>query len=191
MTTRDEILRCARNELEAAGIDGFSLRKVSQAAGLTPMAIYWHFKNRADLLSAVAGESFAVWQQRVEAIRSRDPLAWLKRAAREYLLFSLDQPQHFDACFVFRASQRRRRVTDFRSDRQGVIALMVGQIETAQQSGRMAPGDPLVVAFALWAEMHGLVMLQRSDSITLGRTAFLALGQRCFERFLQPHEAGQ
>lgn len=188
MTTRETILNCARAELEAAGIEGFSLRRVSLAAGLTPMAIYWHFKNRADLLAAVASESFAQWQHRAEAIQARDPLVWLQKLAREYLLFSLDQPQHFDACFVFRASQRSRKVSDFRADQQGVVALMVRKVASAQEQGLLAPGDPLVVAFALWAEMHGLVMLYRSDGITLSRPALLKLGRQCIDRLLQPTE---
>ena len=185
MTTRDRILRQARTELARAGIAGFSLRRVGAAAGVTPMAVYWHFDSREDLLAAVATESFAVWQKRAERIAVRDPIAWLRRLALEYLRFSIDAPQHFDACFVFRASRRRRRVADFRADRTGVVALMVGRVAAAQARGRLAPGDPLDVAFAIWAEAHGLVMLRRSDGITLSRADFLALGGRCVDRLLQ------
>ena len=186
MTTRERILDAARAELERAGIAGFSLRRVGTAAGLTPMAVYWHFKNREALLAAVASESFAVWQARAEQIPARDPVRWLRRIMAEYLLFSLDQPQHFDACFVFRASPRRRQLRDFRADREGVVALMVRRIEAAQAAGQLSPGDPLEFAFALWAVAHGLVMLHRSDGITLSRTAFLDLGKRSVERMLQP-----
>lgn len=186
MTTRDQILASARAELERSGIADFSLRRVSAAAGLTPMAIYWHFKNREALLAAVASESFAVWQARAERVSTRDPVRWLRRVQEEYLAFSIDQPQHFDACFVFRASQRRRQVRDFRADQQGVVALMVRRIEAGQAAGRLAPGDPLEFAFALWAQVHGLVMLYRSDGITLSRTALLSLGRRCVDRLLQP-----
>ncbi|HCF24897.1 MAG TPA: hypothetical protein DER67_05085 [Novosphingobium sp.] len=191
VTTRDQILACARAELERSGIAGFSLRRVSAAAGLTPMAIYWHFKNREALLAAVASESFAVWQARAERIPAGDPVRWLQRMVGEYLAFSLDQPQHFDACFVFRASPRRRQIRDFRADQLGVVALMVRQIETGQASGRLTPGDPLEFAFALWAQVHGLVMLHRSDGITLSRTALLSLGRRCADRLLQPPGALQ
>lgn len=185
MATRDRILRQARTELERAGIAGFSLRRVGAAAGVTPMAVYWHFDSREDLLAAVATESFAVWQKRAGRIAVRDPIAWLRRLAVEYLRFSIEAPQHFDACFVFRASRHRRRVADFRADRSGVVALMVDRIATAQAQGRLAAGDPLEIAFSLWAEAHGLVMLRRSDGITLSSRAFLALGGRCVDRLLQ------
>jgi len=184
MTTRERILECARAELERNGIAGFSLRRVGRHAGLTPMAIYWHFRNRDDLLAAVSSESFAIWQRIAEGIRVREPVEWLRRVAIAYVRFSQDQPQHFDACFVFRAASRQRRITDFRKDRSGVVALMVERIALAQRQGKLIPGNPLDFAFALWAQVHGLVMLHRSDGITLSDQALRSLCRRCIDILL-------
>mgnify|MGYP002335903115 CR=1 FL=1 len=59
MTTKTRLLDSALEELERAGLEGFSLRSVGAAAGVTPMAVYRHFKNRDDLLAAVGEEAFA------------------------------------------------------------------------------------------------------------------------------------
>ena len=39
--------------VDAEGLDGLTVRKVAEAFGVTPMALYWHFANKEALLAAV------------------------------------------------------------------------------------------------------------------------------------------
>jgi TetR/AcrR family transcriptional regulator, tetracycline repressor protein len=39
--------------VDAEGLDGLTVRKVAEAFGVTPMALYWHFANKDALLEAV------------------------------------------------------------------------------------------------------------------------------------------
>jgi len=39
--------------VDAEGLDGLTVRKVADAFGVTPMALYWHFANKEALLAAV------------------------------------------------------------------------------------------------------------------------------------------
>jgi AcrR family transcriptional regulator len=108
MDTRTRLLGCALEELEREGVEAFSLRSVSAAAGITPMAVYRHFPNKQELLRAVGREAFAAWQRRAESVRAAEPLEWLRQSGRLYVQFALDEPARFDACFVLRTGVERR-----------------------------------------------------------------------------------
>lgn len=51
--TRSHILDTAELVFERGGVSGTSLQEVAKAAGLTRGAIYWHFKDKADLFIAM------------------------------------------------------------------------------------------------------------------------------------------
>jgi AcrR family transcriptional regulator len=184
METRERILDCAMAELERSGAAAFSLRAVGADAGVTPMAVYRHFRDRDALLTAVGEAAFAEWQRRIEAIGARPPLDWLRAASRAYIEFALDAPAKFEACFVIRTSVERRYPVDFAAGRSPVIARVVEQIEAAQHDGDLPVGDSLECAMFYWAELHGLAMLHRSGRFSLKRRAFMALADRAVGRLL-------
>lgn len=51
--TRNRLLDAAQEVFHAKGVGGASLMEVAQAASLTRGAIYWHFKDKADLFDAM------------------------------------------------------------------------------------------------------------------------------------------
>ncbi len=185
MNTRERLLACAFKELERTGVEKFSLRAVSAAAGITPMAVYRHFPAKRDLLDAVGNEAFAAWKRRAESIRSDDPLEWMRQLGRLYLTFALDEPARFEACFVLRTGVERRYPRDFRTGKSPVIAMAVARVEDAQSRGIFRSGDALEMSMAFWAQLHGLTTLQRSGRIAMSRNAFVALGRRFTDYLLE------
>jgi AcrR family transcriptional regulator len=181
MDAKQRILRCALDELQRSGVESFSLRAVGVAAGITPMAVYRHYRDREALLAAAGEEAFGVWKARVGAVKAVQPLDWLRRVCRAYAEFALDEPAFFDACFVLRTSVERLYPADFIAGKSPVIALVVKRIEEAQAQGELAQGDALEAGMALWAQLHGLVMLHRSGRFAMKRKDYLALCARCSE----------
>lgn len=53
LETRERIIDSAEDVFHAKGVSRTSLADVAQAAGVTRGAIYWHFKNKADLFNAM------------------------------------------------------------------------------------------------------------------------------------------
>jgi len=51
--TRNRLLDAAEQVFHAKGVSGASLSEVAQAASMTRGAIYWHFKDKADLFDAM------------------------------------------------------------------------------------------------------------------------------------------
>ena len=184
MPTKGRLLECALQELERGGVASFSLRSVSAAAGVTPMAVYRHFPNKEELLRAAGREAFAAWQRRAESLRATDPIEWLRQSARLYVQFALDEPARFDACFVVRTGVERRYPSDFRAGKSPVVSMIVARVEQAQAAGALAAGDPLEIAMCFWSQLHGLAMLHRGGRFAMPRSAFLALAARAAQRAL-------
>jgi AcrR family transcriptional regulator len=55
-TVTEQALKLA----DADGLDTLTIRKLAQHLGVTPMALYWHFRNKEDLLEGVAEQ---VWDE--------------------------------------------------------------------------------------------------------------------------------
>jgi AcrR family transcriptional regulator len=59
--SRRRILDAAAEVAGERGYEGTSIALVSEACGLPASSIYWHFKNKDDLIAAVIQRSFDIW----------------------------------------------------------------------------------------------------------------------------------
>jgi AcrR family transcriptional regulator len=182
MTTSERILASALLELDARGLDGLSLRAVGVRAGLTPMAVYRHFADKADLLRAVGAHAFDVWQSRIAALPVSDLPAWLDGCGTAFVDFALDEPALFDAAFVLKTDIERVYPEDFRAGRSPVITLLTEQLQRGQAQGFVRAGDALELAMAVWAVLQGLAGLHRSGRFRMERADFTALCLRSAAR---------
>src|SRR5690349_16629749 len=72
--TRVAVLERAAKLADADGLDAVTIRRLAQELGVTPMALYWHFKNKDELLAGLTDHVLAG----VKATRDpRDP--WLRQ----------------------------------------------------------------------------------------------------------------
>ncbi len=63
---------------DAEGLEAVTIRKVAKQLGVTPMALYWHFRSKDELLEGVAasifeevdlsGDASASWQEQLRAL---------------------------------------------------------------------------------------------------------------------------
>lgn len=59
--SREKILDAATTIAGERGYEGTSISAVSKASGLPASSIYWHFKNKDDLIAAIIERSFTRW----------------------------------------------------------------------------------------------------------------------------------
>lgn len=64
--SRQRILDAAAEIAGERGYEGTSIAAVSTKCGLPPSSIYWHFKDKDDLIAAVIERSFEIWLAAVE-----------------------------------------------------------------------------------------------------------------------------
>ena len=65
--SRDSIVDRAVAIADLEGLDAVSIRRLGQEFGVTPMALYWHVKNKDELLDAMGDELFAGVSTELEA----------------------------------------------------------------------------------------------------------------------------
>jgi TetR/AcrR family transcriptional regulator, tetracycline repressor protein len=58
--TRRTVVDRAMQLADAAGLDALTIRKLAQELGVTPMALYWHFRSKDELLDGLAER---VWSE--------------------------------------------------------------------------------------------------------------------------------
>ena len=59
--SRERILDAATEIAAERGYEGTSIALVSAKCGLPASSIYWHFKDKDDLIAAVIERSYATW----------------------------------------------------------------------------------------------------------------------------------
>ena len=57
--TRESVIEVALNQADELGIDNVTIRGLAQHFGVTPMALYWHVKNKDELLEAMGDQVFS------------------------------------------------------------------------------------------------------------------------------------
>ena len=90
---RRALVDAARRLLESEGPSALSLRAVAREAGVSPAAPYHHFKDKAELLDAVAQEGWDILdQQMIEAKAKASGPQQLTALGLAYVCFARDNP---------------------------------------------------------------------------------------------------
>jgi AcrR family transcriptional regulator len=148
------LVEAARRILETEGPAALSLRAVAREAGVSPAAPYHHFKDKGELLEAVAHEGWmaldvALTTARAKAADSQERMTGLGVA---YVCFARDNPA------LYRVMYDRSRDKDSLPDQmreEGAYCQVRDTID--ERSGGTASQIDLELAtIAAWCAGHGL-----------------------------------
>jgi len=144
-----ETLVAAALALLESGSGELSLRAVARAAGVSAMAPYRHFADKAALLAAVAQCGFAALQDALAAAdRAGAPRAALLAQGLAYVAFARARPALFRLMF-------RDQLGLAKPAHEDTAAYDV----LARRVAELAPGDAESAALACWSIVHGLATL--------------------------------
>jgi AcrR family transcriptional regulator len=90
--SRERILDAATEIAAERGYEGASIALVSAKCGLPASSIYWHFKNKDDLIAAVIERSFADWLRAWQVPVEGSPQDRLVGLAMQLAKALLDSP---------------------------------------------------------------------------------------------------
>jgi AcrR family transcriptional regulator len=161
--SKERILTAAKAVLEQTGAAGLTVRKVTDEAGLSPMAMYRHFANKDSLLNALMEDGLDAWEQIARAVRVEDTLGWLVSLGEAYLEFALTEPHRFDAAFFLPAPRARQYPQDFAMGRSPVMAMVMARLDRAKASGQLRQQSTLEMALGFAALLQGLVSMYRAN----------------------------
>jgi AcrR family transcriptional regulator len=185
VATINRIASAARRLLDREGAEAVSMRRVAGAVGITAMAIYRHYPNRAALLNALADEGF---RELAAAVSERNFTgsieARLAKMADIYLLHALDNPRLFELMFLKKREGARRYPRDFTAGRSPTANPMADVVLEGMRTGDFRKDDHWEITFEMGALSHGLIMLYLGGRIDATPARFRALYRRSFQRYL-------
>jgi AcrR family transcriptional regulator len=153
--TRTRLLRVAREIIEKDGLAAVTLRAVGAAAGVSRGAPYRHFTDKSDLLAAVAAQALQTLAATVDgaARDTTNPVTRIDQALRAYVDMALRSPELYS--FTFSTDLRVAQSVDLHEAGLGAYGALHRLVIGANRSNL----PPDFVTSALWATMHGSVML--------------------------------
>jgi AcrR family transcriptional regulator len=153
------LLDAALEILRAEGAGAMTLRAVARAAGVSPAAPYRHFADRRALVAAVAEEGFDRLGAAMRRAMEVDPgRGGFRQVAVEYVRFAHEHPAEYRVMFGAELADHSD-LPALKARSHGVLGGVTQVIAGLQQAGVVGPGDPAMMAAAVWAMLHGLVML--------------------------------
>ena len=147
--------------IDARDADAVSMRAIADAVGVTPGALYLHFPDKTQLILAVCERSFAAFDEVVETAGTGtdDPVESLRRRARAYVQFGLDNPEQYRILFMGKTGAGDTIDLATMPGSQAFQHL-VDAVSRAIDAGELrAELDPFLAATGLWAAAHGVTSL--------------------------------
>lgn len=164
--TREKILDAARELFISEGYDGVSMRKVAERIEYSPTAIYVHFQNKEELFLELCHADF----RRLASSFARfaeisDPVERLRAIGRAYIIFGLENPNHYRMMFMTAHPQipeHAEQEMGKGNPEEDAYAFLRMTVEEARRAGAFRPEltDTELIAQTLWAGTHGVISLQ-------------------------------
>lgn len=159
--TRPRILDAARELFVRDGVEAVTMRAIAARIGLTPTAIYHHFRDKQALLQDLCEHDFRALAAAFLRIgRVADPVERLRRIGEAYVRFAVEHPGHYRFMFMTPAAQGRHDGEPGNPE-EDAYAFLHQTVREAITAGRFRPelDDPDLVAQMCWAMVHGIASI--------------------------------
>jgi AcrR family transcriptional regulator len=161
---RDTLLEASLALIRETGVQGFTLREVARRAGVSHAAPYRHFREKEDLLAAIAEGGFdrLTAAMRSATAKPSDPFKRLRDAGIAYIEFAQEQPEHFHVMFTVDLDEARHPSAKAAAGR--CFAELLGLVAACQQA-QLLKGPPQTAALMAWTQVHGIAELALRDQL--------------------------
>ncbi|HEY1926688.1 MAG TPA: TetR/AcrR family transcriptional regulator [Caulobacteraceae bacterium] len=149
------LVSAGRRILETEGPDALSLRAVAREAGVSPAAPYHHFKDKGELLDAVAAEGWAELGDAIARARAEaaSPAVAVTEIGVAYIRFARENPALYR--IMYRMACDRKTMPEHAKKAEGGI----GQVAEAILAAGAQPTSALdlqLIQIAAWCTAHGI-----------------------------------
>ncbi len=161
---REALVAQAFQDLETDGLEGLSLRRLAESAGVSKTAPYRHFADKRELLVTIAAEGFGLLAENLEAVPQAalsvaggDPLAGIRASLRAYLEFARERPVLYKLMISRLGYELHSEACRLNSER--ALGCLVRAVQAAQAAGWRPDKDGMALVLSLWASVHGWAAL--------------------------------
>jgi AcrR family transcriptional regulator len=176
------------------GIDGVSMRKVAEKVGVTAPAIYRYFRDKDELLAEIIACGLRMLEDYLKpALEADDPLDRLHRLIDNYLNFALERPKYFDFAFLVPGRDIGGISEELQRHNWTTFRMSVEQVAMCIERGVFRKDDPIQMSILIWATVHGLVILYRTQRFGPNEQQFRRTYREVVDRLLdalKPAEGG-
>ncbi len=160
--TRSAILDAAEQMFCEQGVSAATLEKISRRAGVTRGALYWHFKDKIDLLRALHKRNESPQKMLIRKAAQEghsDPLGLLEQVAEEVLV-SFEQDERQQRLFIIlnthsADAEGMAWMQEMNADMFLTLSALIGLAH--DQGNLSADFTPKETAGILMATMNGLL----------------------------------
>jgi AcrR family transcriptional regulator len=158
---RRAVIDTALQLIAEQGIASLTLREIANRVGVSRMAPYRHFENKAVLLAVLAQEGFQAMYAQIQSAQVKsdtDPLERLQTIGVAYIFYAVENPVHYRVMFDPALSDRTIYPFLYQTAVKNFECLKQVLVE-CQQAKLIRAGDPQELAQIHWSLVHGLSML--------------------------------
>lgn len=162
---RERLCEAAANLFATRGREGFTMRELATALGVSAMTPYRYFRDKDEILAAVRARAFDRFADALEVAIATPGAAVVKAGAvgdayvkfalgepASYrLMFDLSQPDEEDYPELIEATTRAR-------------ATMTDYVRALVNEG-ILEGDPDLMGYVFWSALHGAVVLELAGKL--------------------------
>jgi AcrR family transcriptional regulator len=161
---RQVLLDAAARMLREDGETGLSMRKLASQVGVSRTAAYHHFRDKHDLLCAVAQEGFRRFRVTLypSAIDPERPMnrEQVLAMVRGYVDFATANSEYYDLMFGSQLWKTGALTATLTEEAHGAFRAYVDGIRHWRDRGLVPAGlDPLRYAQVSWSTLHGMSRL--------------------------------
>jgi AcrR family transcriptional regulator len=162
---RDRLCEVAARLFVERGPDGFHMRELASALGVSAMMPYRYFKDRDEILSVVRARAFRRFADQLEKAHATEGPLVVKSASvgRAYVQFALEEQTNYRLMFDI-SQPPGKTVPELENQERRARALMSAHVHMLVQAGTLE-GDADLIARVLWAALHGVIVLHLSGKL--------------------------
>jgi AcrR family transcriptional regulator len=162
---RERILDAARQIFIECGYEGVTMRKIAERIEYSPTTIYLYFADKETLFREMCNTDFRNLAKAFQSVSLiADPIERIRAAARTYIHFGVEYPNHYRLMFMTPPPviHDEETLAYKGNPNEDAYAFLLSIVTSAIEAGVFRPeyGDAHLIAQTLWAAVHGVVSIQ-------------------------------
>lgn len=149
--TRENIMEAARDLFTERGYQQVSMRQIAKKLDYSHGAIYYHFKNKAELFYALVKDHFLMLNQKIEEIMDGKATneEKLRKLYLGYIEFGLTHQSHYEIMFMIKNDEVRNFMNESPMKTYQNFANQVSKLSEKEMS--------IQEIWSIFISLHGFV----------------------------------
>ncbi len=176
------LITAAKDILQTSGLNSLSIRKLAEKTNVSRAAPYHHFKDKNELLCAIAEDGFlqqdALIEKELVTSTETDSTLKFERFILAFLRFASENKEQYDLMYGGTIWKNGTPTESLSNISKTSFKLWLNEIEKLQQEGILKQNtNALRLAQVTWATLHGLchlandrIYIDPKDIDEMGRT---------------------